>query len=199
MDEGIILLLSCMEHIAYRLNQFLKNRFELSEDIVVISNLVNHDGSVCANINNRVVLFITNIEKETAMSHSSDSHRAAAFATVKPIFLNLYLMVSANFNGTNYNESLKFISSVIGFFQINPVFNHQNSPELNRKIDKIILDIENIQTQDLSNIWGMLGAKYVPSILYKVRMITIDDQIETFRVNRTSDVDVTLKSQSDEM
>jgi hypothetical protein len=197
MDEGAQVLLSCMEHIAYRLNQHLKIRFELSEDIVVISNLVDHDGSVCAHINNRVVIFITNIEKETAMNLGGAIPNTSNFTTVKPIFLNLYVMVSANFTGTNYNESLKFISSVIGFFQVHPVFNHQNSPDLDKKIDKIILDIENVQTQDLSNMWGMFGAKYVPSILYKVRMITIDDQAEIARVNRTSDVDVIAKAQSD--
>jgi hypothetical protein len=188
-----------MEHIAYRLNQHLKIRFELSEDIVVISNLVDHDGSVCAHINNRVVIFITNIEKETAMNLGGAIPNTSSFTTAKPIFLNLYVMVSANFTGTNYNESLKFISSVIGFFQAHPVFNHQNSPDLDKKIDKIILDIENVQTQDLSNMWGMFGAKYVPSILYKVRMITIDDQAEIARVNRTSDIDVIAKAQSDRM
>jgi hypothetical protein len=46
-------------------------------------------------------------------------------------------------------------------------------------------------------MWGMFGAKYVPSILYKVRMITIDEQAEIARVNRTSDVDVIAKAQSD--
>jgi hypothetical protein len=191
------LLLSCTSHIAFRLNQYLKNKFELSEDIVVVSNLVNHDGSACAHVNNRVVLFIANIEKETAMNSTSSQSRSGHFSTAKPVFLNLYLMISANFTGTNYLESLKFISSIIGFFQMQPVFNHQNSPELDANIEKIILDIENTQTQELSNMWSMFGAKYVPSILYKVRMITIDTNAEVTRTTRISDAGVSVKPEAD--
>ena len=60
------MILSVMNHISLKLNQFLKNKFELVEDVVVVSNLVDHDGAISANVNNRVVIFLTNIERETA-------------------------------------------------------------------------------------------------------------------------------------
>ncbi|MBW3530717.1 DUF4255 domain-containing protein [Shewanella sp. NKUCC06_TVS] len=186
---------SCMETIAYSLNQHLKIRFQLSEDIVVISSLANQDGSVCSNVNNKIVLFITSIEKETSMVQASREISHSKYLMAKPIFINLYIMVSANFTGSNYGESLKFISSVIAFFQVNSVFNHQNHPDMNKGIDKIVLDIENVPIQDLSSIWGMLGAKYVPSILYKVRMITIDAKAEISRINEISEIDTITKQE----
>ncbi|WP_251068874.1 DUF4255 domain-containing protein [Shewanella sp. NKUCC06_TVS] len=184
-----------METIAYSLNQHLKIRFQLSEDIVVISSLANQDGSVCSNVNNKIVLFITSIEKETSMVQASREISHSKYLMAKPIFINLYIMVSANFTGSNYGESLKFISSVIAFFQVNSVFNHQNHPDMNKGIDKIVLDIENVPIQDLSSIWGMLGAKYVPSILYKVRMITIDAKAEISRINEISEIDTITKQE----
>ncbi|MPY23421.1 DUF4255 domain-containing protein [Shewanella psychropiezotolerans] len=192
------MILSVMNHISLKLNQFLKNKFELVEDVVVVSNLVDHDGAISANVNNRVVIFLTNIERETAAkTHYMSSGVGSDFTQHQPVHLNLYLMVCANFSGANYNESLKFISSVVGYFQQQPVFNHQNSPDLDRNIDKIVLDIENVKNHDLSNMWGMFGAKYLPSILYKVRMITIDNKAVISRVSKTSSVNVSVKSESE--
>jgi hypothetical protein len=54
------------------------------------------------------------------------------------------------------------------------VFDHQNTPELDSRIDKLMLDIENLGISDLSNLWGILGGKYMPSVLYRMRMVAID-------------------------
>ena len=81
-------------------------------------------------------------------------------------------MVAGHFN--QYSEALKFVSNTISFFQRRPVFDHQNTPELDSKIDKLVLDIENLDIKDLSTLWGVLSGKYLPSILYKVRMIAFD-------------------------
>ncbi|NRD75162.1 DUF4255 domain-containing protein [Shewanella sp. VB17] len=185
------MILSCVSYIANKLNQHLKFKFELAEDIVIVSNLVGHDGSLSSNINNRVVLFLINIEKETAVKVSVPPLiNSNGLSNVKPIFLNLYLMVVANFTDNNYNESLKFMSSVISYFQLEPVFNHQNSPDLDQNIEKIILDIENIERHEQSNVWSMLGAKYMPSILYKIRMVTIDPKATVSRISQLSEAEV---------
>lgn len=189
------MILSCVSHLANKLNQHLKIKFELAEDIVIVSNLVGHDGMLSSNINNRVVLFLTNIEKETAVKVSVPSLiNSNGLSNVKPIFLNLYLMVVANFTDSNYNESLKFMSSVISYFQLQPVFNHQNSPDLDESIEKIILDIENVKSHDQSNLWSMIGAKYMPSILYKIRMVSIDPKATVLRTNILSETDVSTNT-----
>ena len=56
------------------------------------------------------------------------------------------------------------------------MINHQTAPEMDGRIEKLILDIENLSIQDLSNLWGSLGGKYLPSILYKVRMVAFDTE-----------------------
>lgn len=169
------MIYAAVSHIANQLNQFLKRSFDLNEDVVVISNLVEQDGSLAPNINNKLVVFLVNVEKETVSSRQASfgsfDRSASAYP---PVFLNLYIMVAGNFGGSNYAEGLKFLSNTVSFFQRQPLFDHQVTPELDRRINKLVLDIENLSFQDLSSLWGMLSGKYQPSILYKVRMIAFD-------------------------
>ena len=162
-------------HIANQLNQYLKRRFSINEDVVIASNLVEQDGSLSPDITNKLVIFLVNIEKENIQKspHINKIVTETGLITAAPIHLNIYLMFAAHFPGKNYLEALKFISCTIEFFQKNPLFNHNNTPGLDSRIDKLSLDIENISIQDLSHMWGIFSGKYLPSVFYKMRMLTI--------------------------
>ncbi len=168
---------AAISHLANQLNQFLKRSFGLTEDIVTVSNIVEPDGSIAPNVNNKLVMLLTNIERDTVpfrKPSSNASGNARSPISVPPLYLNLYVMVAANFSGKNYPEALKLISNTISFFQRQPVFDRNSTPDLDQRIEKLILDMENLKIQDLSNVWGLLGGKYLPSVLYKVRMVTFD-------------------------
>ena len=89
------------------------------------------------------------------------------------VHLNLYCLLAAN--KSKYNESLKYLSYVIQFFQFRNVFNHINDPSLDNNIDKLIMDLYTINFEQINHLWGTLGGKYFPSVLYKMRMIVIDE------------------------
>jgi hypothetical protein len=162
--------------IAGQLNQSLRRVFQLDEDVVVMSNILEQDGSVASHAGNKLAVFLVNIEKEALafrQPHGSVGS-GRSVATRAPICLNLSLMFAANFAAAHYLEALKFISSTITFFQARPVLDHENTPDLDERIEKLVLEIENLDTNSVSNLWGMLSGRYIPSILYKVRMIPID-------------------------
>lgn len=161
-----------ISQIAAQLNEYLRGLLGTSEELVVVSNLLGPDGSPAPNVNNRVILFLTSIDKDTVTQRLPEG-RATAFSGSQPLFLNIYLMVAANFTGANYPEALKFLSLVIGYFHRQPVIDHANSPDLDQGIDKLVLDIENTPPQAMSNIWGVLGGRYLPSVLYRVRMVAV--------------------------
>ncbi len=167
---------NAISHIASELNQHLKRSFALNEDVVAISNILEQDGTVASHVNNKIVVSLVNIEKDSVPFRQQNLAGGAgrAVVTAPPVYFNLYLMFASYFGGNNYQEGLKFISKTIGFFQGQPVFDHQNSPALDENIYKLVLDIENLNTQDLSSLWGVLSGKYLPSILYKVRMVAYD-------------------------
>ncbi|WP_211753341.1 DUF4255 domain-containing protein [Nitrosomonas aestuarii] len=169
--------------MATQLNQHLRRTYDLSEDVVIVSNLLDVDGSVAPNTHNKLVIFLTNVEKDSVSAGAGRSQSFGEWTVQRSaaVNFNLYVMLTANFTGNNYAEALKFLSSTIGYFQRNPLFNHQTAPDMDRRIEKLILDIENLSIQDLSNLWSSLGGKYMPSILYRVRMITFDSDEITGR------------------
>lgn len=165
-----------ISHVAAQLNQSLRSRFGVAEDLVAISSLLEQDGSVVPEVTNKVVAFLVNVERETLPYRvGGHSGPGRSVVTNAPVYLNLLVMFAANFGGRNYAEALKFLSATIGFFQARPAFDPQSSPGLDPRIDKLTLEIENLNTADLSNLWGILGGKYLPSILYRMRMVTIDE------------------------
>ena len=168
---------AAVSHLVVQLNQFLKQAYALTEDVVLMSGLVDAEGHAAPNTNNKLVVFLTNLEKDTVPYRQQSAGEAGAMRSVvssAPLYLNLYVMIAANFSGANYSEALKLISGAIAYFQRFPVFDHQVSPGLDPRIEKLVLDIENLKIHELSNIWTLLGGKYLPSVLYKVRMVAFD-------------------------
>ncbi|MTV36327.1 DUF4255 domain-containing protein [Duganella radicis] len=172
-------------HLAFQLNQQFKSNFQLVEDVVVVSNLIELDGSVAPNATNKLVLTLMNIEKDTLPFRANAEARGRDERVLQysaPLFVNLYLMMSANFGAGNYSEALKYISHAIAFFQQHPVFDQHNSPGLDERIERLALDIENLPIAELNNLWSLLGGRYLPSMYYKVRMMTIDARALTGQV-----------------
>jgi hypothetical protein len=169
------MIYAAVSHVANQLNLFLKRSFDLNEDVVVMSNLLEQDGTLAPNMGNKLVVFLVNVEKETTSSRQAfSSGLEQAVSTYPPVHMNLYVMIASHFGASNYAEALKFLSNTVSFFQRQPIFDHQQTPDLDKRIDKLVLDIENLNIQDLSSLWGILSGKYLPSILYKVRMVSFD-------------------------
>ena len=171
------MIYAAISHITGQLNQHLKQAFDLNEDIVMVANITEQDGTITVNANNKIVASLVNVEREMTPGCrplAAPASDLPAAQSHPPIHTNLYLLFAGNFNGKNYGEALKFLSATISFFQRNPFFTSQNSPDLDHRIARIALEIENLNFKDLSSLWTVLSGKYLPSVLYKIRMITFD-------------------------
>lgn len=100
------------------------------------------------------------------------------------IKLNLYLLFAVNpqmKTGTgsinNYEDGLRLLTLAIGFFQGKYYFDTANSPGLDPKIKKMILDLYTLPIEQQNYLWGAIGAKYLPSVVYRVRLISIQEDI----------------------
>ena len=177
-----------VKSIITTLNDDIKIRFNVVEPIVVLSNLVEQDGSVSPDNNNKIICSLVNIEQERFSSKGAFVTSGDSLKN-PPINLDLYLMFSSCFSAENYTEGLRFLSVVIGFFQGRSIFTPQNTPELPVSAKKITFNIFNMDMGNLSHLWGALGAKYMPSIIYQVRMINIfedrllDEQIPISKIS----------------
>jgi hypothetical protein len=178
---------SAVGSIVSELNEFIKTRFRLDEDRVVLSNLVNPDGSSALKEENRIVVSIINIQEERLATPGG--HSAISAGSKQPVYLNLFLLFSTHFNEKLNQESLRFISAVIGFFQSKKVFTPNDTPQLDSSIEKLVMEIYNLDFKDQSSIFSTLGAKYSPSIVYRMRMVAIDEGMMDYSTGLISERD----------
>jgi hypothetical protein len=164
------------------LNTQLKSKLPAGEERVIISGLINQDGSSAVNGDNKLLLTLVGVEQDISQKIGITVGGNFSAKKTAPVSLNLFVMVSAYFSSNNYEEALRFLSFAISFFQQKNVFTPENTPEMDARLHKLTFEIENCGFDKINNIWATLGAKYVPSIIYKVRMITFNsDFIREFR------------------
>lgn len=176
------------------LNGFLGARYPGSEPHVVLSSPSNQDGTVPPQIENKLIVTLVNIEREAAATISAMQlrpHNGEYVRVNPPLNLNLYVLVSAYF-GNNYGESLKFLSSAMGFFQGKPVYSREDTPDFPPGLERLSLEMVNLSLQDLNNLWGNLGGKYLPSVVFKARMLSIQEGWVTGHVPEISGTETTL-------
>ena len=161
---------AALTQIAGLLNQQLRQRFQVSEDLAVLSNLIEQSGAVVPAVTNKLVIFLTGVERDT-IAHRAGLQRglSADLRQQEPVFLNLLVMCAANFS-----EALKVLSGAIGVFQSIPVIDHHNAPLLDPRLERLILNIENLSSSEMHSLWGLHSGRYLPSVVYRVRMVSVD-------------------------
>lgn len=163
--------------VANELDQALRSSVDGGAPLVTLSNLTDSSGGAIPEANDRLVVFLVNIEREdvpTRTANAVDRGQQRFASRMPPVDLSLLVMFAANFSGSNYSEALKLISSTIAFFQSKPLFTHHNTPGLAQGIEQLSLSIENLDTTDISNLWGIFGGRYIPSVMYRLRLVEID-------------------------
>lgn len=158
---------------------YLESKFGLAEDQVVLGNIVNQDGSLAVD-GNKLVVTLINIAKDG----SKGSVKTIGGNDNPPVYINLYLMFSAVYNQSNINsqdylEALKMISGVISFFQGRNSFEQADTPDFPVDAAKVLVEMENIEFRELVNLWSLSGAKYVPSIVYRLRSLNMEEDLVT--------------------
>lgn len=135
-------------------------------------------------LTDKVIASIINIEQEGALRNlpyrrtNTNANGLPQGVERQPeIYLNVYVLFGAY--KTEYNTALQRISQVIQFFQRQYVFTQTDAPELiPLNIDCLIFDIYSTSFEELNQLWGVMGGKYIPSVIYKMRlaMIQVADQ-----------------------
>lgn len=156
------------------LNQFMQNRFGLDDKKVLLNKLIESNGNVPQVNQNKVVMSLINVEKETVKPFYNRNQQLqnGNYADVSPAErYNLDLLISSSFD--DYGETLKFLEAVILFFQVNPFLDARSSSNMPAGIDKLEFEIEKITYHQMQSLWTAMGAKYQPSVIYKTRLVTV--------------------------
>lgn len=158
------------------INEYFNAKLKINEDKVILSGIINQDGTIAAPGENKILLTLVNIERETIGKNNAVREAAKTSAKAAPaVNINLHVLFSAYFASNNYPEALRFLSFIIGYLQSKTVFTKSNTPKMAENIEKLIFEMENLSIERQNNVWSTLGAKYMPSVYYKVRMLVFDE------------------------
>ena len=156
------------------LDQYLQNKYGISDSIVLINNITSADGSIPQQNQNKVIISLINIEQETNQPYYNRKNQLPngdyVNSTPNDRF-NLDLLITAMFD--DYNETLKFLNASIMFFQANQSVEPESYSNLPPGINKLNFILEQLNYSQMHSLWTALGAKYTPSVVYKMKMIDI--------------------------
>jgi hypothetical protein len=171
-----------LKFISDEVNKYLSVKLgPLTDPRLVLGNVARlQDGDQGGNTNplaNKAILSLVNIE-EDRVSRSPDNFRrnleTNGLMYKNPrVHLNLYCLFSVNRN--DYFDALKWLSLIVQFFQYRNVFDKANSPGMDEKLDRLVVDFCSLNFEQVNHLWATLGGKYYPSALYKMRIVVIDD------------------------
>jgi len=142
------------------------------------------------NSSDNIFITLLNLEEEKVI-RSQPAYKPAPFPftdtrvrLVNPeIRLNLYLLLTAQFKKENYLSSLRYISKTIATFQGRNVFTKDYfasmiPPGDYPGIEKLIVELYSPTFEQNNQIWQILGSRMMPFVLYKVRMIVLEDDYD---------------------
>ena len=154
--------------IAKEMNDYFRDVIGISEDCVIVSAINNRDGTITVNTENKIVITVANIEADIIKNNIGIHNRSLPDAAGVEN-LNIYIVIAASY--TNYNESLQFIFNAITFLKQNTIFIPSQTNDLNKAIDKIIIEMVNMPMENVGHLWSALKASYMPSAIYKVGIL----------------------------
>jgi hypothetical protein len=163
----------------------------------------------------KIVVSQINAMEETSMKNAAPFRSGISGEDIEhpPVFLNLFLLFSANYNpvssiesnadGLNYYRGLNRLSQVIEFFQGKSMFSIQNSPvedflpstagiddppPVELQTAEIRLEMVTLSFEQINYLWGSLGGKQLPFVMYKASLVPIRRQHVTGRGSAIQDI-----------
>ncbi len=180
---------TCLSFLTNELNDYLKLRTgSPTVDRVFLTSVATEGGGVVIP-NKSLGVSLINIEEDRVYKDQKSTliNNHGNVERLNPeLKLNLYVLISANFQDTDsedsindYAEGLKQLSWIISFFQAKNVFTPENSPKLadsDPNLTKLVVELYSYSFEQLYNFWSVVGAKYLPSVLYKIRILTFQER-----------------------
>ncbi len=146
-------------------------------------------------LSDKVILTLVNVEEESAMKNSKNWFKNPITGGIKtaspPVYLNLYFLFTATLpesvgeNDTTYQRALTRIAAIVELFQSKKVFTLQNSPAFDPGVleerllyeIRLVPELYTLTFEQINHLWGSLGGKQSPFVMYKIRLVKIQSLI----------------------
>ncbi|MEL6588792.1 MAG: DUF4255 domain-containing protein [Bacteroidota bacterium] len=179
------------------LSVYVETHLRLNEDFkaqdVILANISALEEEA-QDFRKKIIVTLVNIEEESALKNTRNVRKTpTGLEYIKPpVHLNLYLLFSSlpekDDKEDSYEYALHRLSLVIEFFQARQAFSLFNSPNSSLADDDTVTDAEKeelrlfmelytLTFEQINHLWGSLGGKQVPSVMYKARLVKIQREI----------------------
>jgi len=165
-----------LDFFSGELNAYFQAKTGVVGDTVSAGPIVNDSGKYAIQ-ENSIAATIINIEEDAILRDqlAEVRYQQNQHVTLEPkLKLNIYVLFSANY--TRYDQALKHLSLVLSYFQSQRVFTSTNFPNLNSAINRLSVEMQTLSYDQLNQIWAYIGGKHLPSVLYRVRLVSIQDE-----------------------
>lgn len=151
-----------------------------------------------------IVITLVNVEEESTLKNQSALRRpfqGSAIYENPPVNLNLYVLFSCNYTGDHYSLALRRLSYVIRFLQSKNAFSvsssvsggsvNPNDPDI---IDlKFTMELYTLTFEQINHLWGSLGGRQMPFVMYKLRLVTITERATVREVPLIEEIETHLE------
>ena len=165
----------------------------LNAQDVLLGNIASLENQT--KLTDKLIITLVNVEEESALKNSKNWSKNPLTGGIEtklpPVYLNLYFLFSATLpesvgeDDKPYQRALDRVAAVVELFQSKKVFTLQSSPsfdpgELEERLlneIRLVPELYTLTFEQINHLWGSLGGKQSPFVMYKIRVIKIQSLI----------------------
>lgn len=169
---------------------------------VVVDNIGLLETSGTDTLTKRIVITLVNIEEESTLKNNSALRRGTgpvASYENPPVFLNLYVLITCNYSGSEYVHALERLSAIVRFFQSRNSFSYGSLstgsllPGETGLLDlKFTMELYTLTFEQINHLWGSLGGRQIPFVMYKLRLVALTERATVREVPLIEEIDTHL-------
>lgn len=161
------------KYLSLKMGVLAEPRLKIGNVSLALDNTLTGENSLAG----KAILSLVNVEEDKVAKQQEHYARSESSTVYKsaPLYLNLYVLFSIN--KPEYDDCLKWLGHIMQFFQHQQVFTPITHPNLDPRIPKVVIDLFSLNFEQVNHLWSTLGGKYMPSVLYKIRQISVDENL----------------------
>jgi len=172
--------------------------FASGKKIIYLGKPTNSKGE-CIIPDNMISLSLVNLQEDISMRSPMIKKRVdgnKVYSQKPGMSFDFTVIFIANFP-KDYVSELNYLTKIMEFFQEKSTFTPQNTKGLEKQTrytEELIFKLNSGKIEEQAPLWNMLGLKYMPSIMYDVGKMIIQEEetLSSTRVVQT--VEKVIKS-----
>lgn len=154
----------------------------LEDSEVILDNIAFVDGptDIAEAMRDKVVMTMVNFQEEPALKNFPNHTKGDTQTVYRNAIVNIHVFALFSANRLHYAQALRDVSAVMEYFQSKKVFTQANT-SYDREVSsmasvgpfRFTVDLFSPSFEELNFIWGTLGGRQLPSVLYKICLLPI--------------------------